>query len=164
MSGVRIRRAGPADRACLAALLRGLSPDSAYRRFQTALGPGPSAAVLDALLPTGPHGGALLAHAGPFVIGHGVWQRAGATSVAEIGVVVADSQQRRGIGSALAEALLADLAARGMDGVEIYASATNEAVSRMVAASAPEARRERDGGTITYRFAVQPAAAARTVA
>ena len=163
MSGFRIRRAGPADRACVAALLRGLSPDSAYRRFQTALGPEPSPAMLDALLPTGPHGGAVLAHAGPFVIGHGVWQRAGATSVAEIGVVVADSQQRRGIGSALAETLLADLAARGMDAVEVYASATNEAVSRMVAASAPAALRERDGATITYRFAVDTGVA-RTVA
>jgi GNAT superfamily N-acetyltransferase len=161
---VGIRPAVPGDRACVAALLRGLSPDAAYRRFQTALGPDPTSAMLDALLPAGPNGGALLAHAGPWVIGHGVWQRSGATSVAEIGVVVADSQQRRGIGSALAGALLDDLARRGMTEVEVFASATNEAVSRMVAASAPAALLERDGGTVTYRFDVMPGVAARTVA
>jgi ribosomal protein S18 acetylase RimI-like enzyme len=154
----------PGDRACVAALLRALSPDSAYRRFQTALGPDPSPRMLDALLPAGPQGGAVLALAGPWVVGHGVWQRAAQESVAEIGVVVADSQQRRGIGSALADALLADLALRGMTEVEVYATATNEAVSRMVAASAPAALRERDGGTVTYRFDVRPGAASRTVA
>lgn len=163
MTGLRIRRAVPADRASVAALLRGLSPESAYRRFQTALGPGPTAAMLDALLPEGPRGGAVLAHAGTALVGHGVWHRAGTTPVAEIGVVVADDRQRQGIGTALAEVLMADLAARGIEQLEVFATATNEAVSRMVGLRAPDARREYDGATVSYHLPVRPSVV-RTVA
>src|SRR6478736_7839586 len=98
MSRPRIRPAVPADRAGVAGLLRGLSAESAYRRFQTALGPEPGAAILDALLPEDLQGGAVLAHVGGSLVGHGVWRRAGATPVAEIGVIVADAHQGRGIG------------------------------------------------------------------
>ena len=42
--------------------------------------------------------------------------------------MVADSQQGQGIGTLLASALIADLTARGIDRVEVFASATNEAV------------------------------------
>lgn len=163
MSGLRIRRAVPADRAGVADLVRGLSPESAYLRFQTGLGPGPSPAVLAALLPDGLQGGAVLAHVGPSLVGHGMWHRAGAPSVAEIGLVVADTHQRQGIGTALADALLADLAAHGVQWVVVFASATNEAVARMVLRNAPDAETERDGATVTYRFRAL-VRAARTVA
>ena len=48
MSGlrIRIRSAVPADRAGVADLLGGLSAESAYRRFQTGLGPDPSPVML----------------------------------------------------------------------------------------------------------------------
>lgn len=154
MTGVRIRAARPTDRAALVRLLRALSDESVYRRFQTALGPAPRPVVLDALLPEGPQGSAVLAYDGTVVVGHGVWRRAGTLPVAEIGLVVADSHQGRGIGTAMAEALLADLAARGVGRVEVFATATNEAVARMVARRAPDAERERDGATLTYTFLV----------
>lgn len=163
MSGLRIRHAHPTDRTGLRALLRGLSAESAYRRFQTALGHGPTSAMLDALLPHGPHGGAVLAHDGHALVGHGVWQRVGGSSCAEIGLVVADTHQRQGIGTALADVLLADLAAHGIERVEVFATATNDAVGRMVDRRAPDVEREHDAGTVTYRFAVRPVAA-RTVA
>lgn len=163
MRRARIRHAVPADRAGVAGLLRGLSAESAYRRFQTALGPEPGKAILDALLPEDLQGGAVLAHVGETLVGHGVWRRAGAAPVAEIGVIVADAHQGRGIGTALAEALLSDLAARGVEQVEVFASATNRAVLAMVARHAPDADRERDGATVTYRFPSR-AGAARTVA
>ena len=82
-----------------------------------------------------------------------MWVRVGAAPVAEIALVVADSHQGQGIGTALADALIADLAARGIERVEVFASATNEAVARMVARQAPDAVRERDGATVTYAFA-----------
>lgn len=163
MSRLRIRPAGPADRAGVAGLLRGLSAESAYRRFQTALPPEPGAAILDALLPEDLQGGAVLAHDGGSLVGHGVWRRAGTTPVAEIGLIVADTHQGRGIGTALARALLADLAARGVERVEVFASATNRAVVAMVTRHAPDADREREGATVTYRFPAR-AGAARTVA
>jgi acetyltransferase len=152
MSAPRIRHAVPADRASVADLLRGLSAESAYRRFQTGLGPDPGAAILDALLPEGLEGRAVVAHVGPSLVGHGVWRRAGATPVAEIGLVVADAHQGQGIGTALAEALLDDVAARGLERIEVFASATNQAVIRMVTRHAPDATLELDGATVTYRF------------
>ncbi|MDF1604410.1 GNAT family N-acetyltransferase [Nocardioides sp. YIM 152315] len=163
MNAVRIRAAGSADRAAVAALLRGLSAESSYRRFQTGIGPEPGAAVLTALLPDRLRGGAVLAYAGRLVVGHGVWVRAGAAPVAEIGLVVADAHQGRGIGTAMARALMGDLAARGVERVEVFASATNEAVVRMVTRQAPDAVRELDGATVTYSFPAPSSVSRRTV-
>jgi acetyltransferase len=164
VKGLRIRPAVPADRAGVADLIRGLSAESAYRRFQTGLGPEPAPAILDALLPEGLQGGAVLAVLGRSLVGHGVWRRVGATRVAEIGLVVADDHQRQGIGTALAEAVLADLAARGVEEVEVFSSATNRAVGAMVLRHAPDAARDREGATVTYHFAARVRATARTVA
>jgi GNAT superfamily N-acetyltransferase len=163
VTGLRIRAAEPADRSGVAALLRGLSPESTYRRFQTGLGPDPRAVLLDALLPEDLQGSAVVAHLGRPLVGHGVWRRVGATSVAEIGLIVADAYQGQGLGTALAAALLDDLAARGLDTVEVFTSASHQAVIRMVTRFAPNAARERDGATVTYRFRAT-VSATRTVA
>ena len=162
MTAVRIRAAGVDDRAAVARLLRGLSAESSYRRFQTGLGPDPGSAVLDAMLPQGLRGGAVVAVVddevdgheivGHEIVGHGVWARVGAA--AEIALVVTDAQQGKGIGTALADALVAELTARGITEIEVFATATNEAVARMVARQAPDAERERDGATVTYRLRV----------
>lgn len=164
MSGLRLRRAAPSDRTALTGLLCGLSPESSYQRFQAALGPVPRSSVLDALLPERPRGGAMLAYVGPELVGHGVWRRAGTTPVAEIGIVVADAHQGRAVGTALVEALVADLAAQGVDRLEVFATATNDAVARMVARLAPDAVREREGATVTYCVPVPPGRRVRTVA
>lgn len=154
MTGIRLRPARAGDRELVAGLLRGLSAESSYRRFQTGLGAEPGSAVLDALIPVAPRGGAVLAFDGDGVVGHGVWVRAGSTQTAEIGLVVADAHQARGIGTALAEAIIGDLVAHGIPQLEVFATATNEPVARMVARRAPDAVRELDGPTVTYRFAV----------
>jgi GNAT superfamily N-acetyltransferase len=165
MSRLRIRSAGPQDRDLLAGLLRELSADSAYLRFQTGIGTEPAPSLVDALLPQGLRGGALLAFFGDRLVAHGLWVRVGARPVAEIALVVADSHQGQGIGTAVAGELIADLTTRGVDRVEVFASATNEAVTRMVARQAPDAVRERDGATVTYGFAARTARrAVRTVA
>ena len=155
MTGVTIRTATAADGGDLAELLAGLSPDSAYLRFQTALGGRPTGAVVRALLPDGVRGTALLAYAGDRLVAHGLWVRVGPTRAAEIALVVADAHQRQGIGSALAAALLDDLAARGVERVEVYSGAGNRAVAAMVARAAPDAERERDGASVSYSFAAQ---------
>ena len=152
MSALRIRAATRCDRHALTALLCGLSEDSAYQRFQTAIGPHPSRAVVDAMLPDGVRGIALLGFEGRTLVAHGMWVRVGAA--AEVALLVADGHQRQGIGSELAAALLADLAARGIDQVEVFTGAGNRAVPRMLARQAPGAERTLDGSSVSYTFAL----------
>jgi GNAT superfamily N-acetyltransferase len=164
MSRLRLRVAGPRDRDLLAGLLRELSTESAYLRFQTGIGPEPAPTLLAALLPDGLCGSALLGFVGDRLVAHGLWARVGAAPVAEIALVVLDSHQGQGIGTALAAELVADLTARGIARVEVFASATNTAVTRMVARQAPDAVRDRDGATVTYAFSTRSRVAVRTVA
>ena len=158
MTAVRFRPATPDDADAVARLLAGLSPATAYARFQTALGPVPSGALVRALLPDGVRGGALLAYAGEEPVAHGMWARLGATRVAEIGLVVADGHQQQGLGSLLARALVDDLRAHGIDRVEVFSGTGNQAVTRMVARDAPHAERSRDGAMVGYTFHVEPRA------
>jgi len=165
MSHLRIRPAAPRDHDLLAGLLRELSAESAYRRFQVGLGPEPAPSLVDALLPDGLRGGALLGFLGERLVAHGLWVRVGAAPAAEIALVVTDAQQGKGFGTEIAAALMVDLAARGVERVEVFASATNDAVTRMVARQAPDAVPERDGATVTYSFAARTrGSAVRTVA
>jgi GNAT superfamily N-acetyltransferase len=152
MSRLRIRAAGPRDHDLLAGLLRELSAESAYRRFQVGLGPEPAPALVDALLPDGLRGAAVLGFVGERLVAHGLWVRVGASNAAEIALVVADAHQGKGLGTQMAAVLMLDLAVRGVERVEVFASATNDAVTRMVARQAPDAVRERDGATVTYSF------------
>ena len=149
------------DRPLLAALLGGLSPESAYARFLTGMASPPSARVLDALLPQPPTGRALLASLDGELVGHALWARTAPTT-AEIALVVADRHQRRGIGTALATAVTDDLTAHGLTGVEVFATTTNRAVVRMVANAAPDARRLLDGPTSTWSFPARGRAQQRT--
>jgi acetyltransferase len=145
---LQLRPAGAADIDLLDGLLRGLSVDSAYLRFQTGIGR-PGRALLRALLP---RDGAWLGFVGADPVAHGVWVRSGRT--AEIALVVADAHQRAGIGTAVARALVADAAARGVTRIEAFSGAGNAAVARMVAREVPTSLRVLDGATVRYTFAV----------
>ncbi|HEU5036144.1 MAG TPA: GNAT family N-acetyltransferase [Nocardioides sp.] len=146
---LQLRPAGPGDVELLDRLLRGLSPDSVYLRFQTGIG-APSPRLLRALLP---EEGALLGFVDGEVVAHGLWVRAG--RAAEIALVVADAHQRSGIGTVLAQALVEDAAARGVTRIEAFSGAGNEAVARMVVRQAPRALRVLDGATVTYTFSTR---------
>lgn len=154
MSLVAYRPGSARDRAALEGLLSGLSPESAYARFQTALGSGPSPTVVDALLPDGVRGGTVLAWDGDRLVAHGVWVRLGPSRAAEVAVVVTDSHQRRRIGTVLAERLIAAAGARGIERIEVFSETRNRAVSRMVARRAPDAERALDGVTVSYSFVI----------
>lgn len=149
---LHLRRAGPEDFELVDGLLRGLSPESAYRRFQAGIGPAPSRALVRALLPAE---GALLGFVDGEVVAHGLWARSG--RAAEIAIVVADAHQGRGIGTAMAAALVDAVAARGITRVEAFSGAGNAAVARMVARQAPNALRVLDGPTVTYTFSSRTA-------
>lgn len=158
MTGLTLRTATRRDHDALAALVGGLSAESAYQRFQTGIGARPSRALVDGLLPEGVRGRALLGYLDDRLVAHGVWVRIGHSRVAEIALLVADEHQRSGIGGALAAALLADLRARGLERVEVFSGAGNVAVARLVARSAPGAERERDGAMVSYGFPVDATA------
>jgi GNAT superfamily N-acetyltransferase len=146
-----VREATDADRALLAELLAGLSPASAYQRFLTGRS-APTPGLLTALLPERPAGGAVLAFLGTELVGHALWARLPDAAAAEIAIVVADRHQRRGIGTALAWAVIDDLASQGVGRVEVFSSTDNRAVARMIARQAPGACREFDGPTTTWSF------------
>jgi len=147
-----IRAGGRADHALLGELLSGLSPASSYARFLTGRSGTPSGELLTALLPDRPEGGALLGFLDGELVGHGLWVRLADPSVAEIAVVVSDRHQRRGIGTALARAVVADLVAHGVADIEVFSTSNNRAVARMITKAVPDARRELDGPTATYTF------------
>jgi len=152
----RLRAAGPADRQLVGEFISRLSPESAYSRFLTGLTGHPTASLVSALLPEPPKGGALLAFLAGELVGHGLWVRmADSSPVAEIALVVADRHQRRGIGSALVNALTEDLLAHGVTDIEVFSISNNRAVARMVSRSAPDARRELDGPTTTWTFPIR---------
>jgi GNAT superfamily N-acetyltransferase len=147
-----VRAATPADRPLLSELIARLSTESAYSRFLTGVSGEPSERVLTALLPEAPAGGAVLGFLGDELVGHALWARLPDPSVAEIAIVIADRHQRRGIGTALAGAVIDDLVANGVEDIEVLSISGNRAVARMVARAAPDARRELDGPTSTWTF------------
>lgn len=126
--GVTLRPGTPDDEAGLAAMLRLLSRDAAFMRFLIGFGE-PKAWLVRGLLATGSDRGAVLAVLpGGTVVGHACWSvRAEATGeggrppatppgsagVCDVGVVVLDGWQRRGIGAALVEAAVTHAAAAG---------------------------------------------------
>jgi GNAT superfamily N-acetyltransferase len=148
----RIRAGGRPDQALLGEFLSGLSPETSYARFLTGRSGPPSPRFLAALLPERPQGGALLALLDGELVGHGLWARLAEPSVAEIAIVVSDRHQRRGIGTALARAVVEDLVAHGVTDIEVFGTSTNRAVARMVTRVAPDAQRELDGPTMRYAF------------
>jgi GNAT superfamily N-acetyltransferase len=108
---MEIRELGdrPADRECVAVLVAACSPDSLRRRFMMG-GPAEPGEIFrryQRFLLAGPRGGvALLATSGGIPVGllNFVTETPG---TAELGILVADAWQRRGIGSALSRWLWA---------------------------------------------------------
>ncbi|WP_088317225.1 GNAT family N-acetyltransferase [Kineosporia sp. R_H_3] len=95
-----VRTAGPDDAPGLDAMLRLLTPTSAFMRFLVGFGE-PKPGLVRALLATGPQRGALLAVLpGGTAVGHACWSVDDAGAV-DVGVVVVDGWQRMGVGRRL---------------------------------------------------------------
>jgi GNAT superfamily N-acetyltransferase len=151
-SDVVIRQASGCDAAELAAMLSALSDLSLYFRFQTAIGRPPRPAVLDQLLQ--PTGTAWLAERSGRIIGHAMWAWAkGMTTAgptAELAVVVADSDQRQGIGAELISVAASDARTAGADQFLVVVSAANDPVVRLVRRRWPDVSVERDGPLLNF--------------
>ena len=132
-----LRPAAPEDEQLLTDLLAGLSPASAFHRFMAGLG-SPKPSLVRGLLRIGADRGAWLAierdDAGvERAVGHAIWSIVDG-NVADLGVVVADEVQGRGIGSALFEAAARSAADAGAVAIHLDVHPDNRRVARMLRA------------------------------
>ena len=110
-AGVSMRPAGAGDEEPLARLLTSLSPAAAFYRFLQGLGQ-PKPWLLRALLRREPARGCWLAFAGDQPVGHASWV-VGPDGAVDLGLVVTDAWQRRGIGRALLAASVTEAVTAG---------------------------------------------------
>jgi ribosomal protein S18 acetylase RimI-like enzyme len=129
-----VRAADERDGLLLAELLAGLSPASAFHRFLAGLGC-PTAGLVRGLLRTAPGRGALLAveasSCGRTAVGHACWT-VDDGGVADIGVVVADGTQGRGVGGRLFDAALLAAQAAGAVAVHLDVHPDNRRVAAIL--------------------------------
>ena len=133
MLRTQVRPAEPADAAALHQLVAGLSLESGRRRFFVGVG-APSARMVAALLRRDATHGAWVCADGDRVVGHAMWGVD--EGAAELGVVVADAWQRRGIGRSLTAAAAAEARSRGLVDVRLHVSAENRGLARRLSAGA----------------------------
>jgi ribosomal protein S18 acetylase RimI-like enzyme len=151
VSPAAIRRADPGDLAALRDFFAGLSVRTRFRRFFAAITP--SQAMLRFLSGGTGTADAVVASCGDVIIGHAMavdQAGPGGTRLADIGVVVADAWQGRGVGAALTRALIAAAQARGVTTLTMDVQPGNREVLAMVAQHWPAAHTSRgaDGATI----------------
>jgi len=166
-AGAIIRPASPADMAALGDFFAGLSARTRYLRF---FGPvTPTAALLRLLSGADVNVDAVVAVRGGVIIGHAMAADRPGTegsrcpagvrdppepTVTEIGVVVADAWQGRGVGSAMVRALVTRAQARSVTSMAIEVLHTNRRVLSMIERRWPAAEidRFRECATIHVRL------------
>jgi GNAT superfamily N-acetyltransferase len=141
-SSTEIRRADSASQAALREFFAGLSSRTRYLRFFAAIMPTP--AMLRYLRGTGPASvDAVIATAGGDVIGHGMGvdrPGPGGEIMTDIGVVVADAWQGRGVGSALTRTVVSRAQSRGSAALTMDVLHGNSQVLGMISSHWPSAR------------------------
>jgi len=161
-----IRQAWPGDCNAIRDFLARLSPRTCYLRFFTGA-PGMTAAMLRLLAGDGPGLDVVLAIHGGVIIGHAM--AADATGqpggqVMDIGVVVTDGWQGRGVGSALVRALTGRALDRGVSALAMDVLPENRRVLAMIARRWPEARYDHPGDYLTIEVQLRPAPARQALA
>jgi acetyltransferase len=149
---VHIRPARPADIPAVRAFLAGLSLDSAYRRFFTAVGHSSTAFVRRFADVDHDRREVLLALTGDEVVGMADCSRYDDGSTVELGVVIADAWQRLGLGPKLAREVLELAIARGATTLLVHALADNARVARMVRRRWPGSSPIFEDGTLAWRL------------
>ena len=147
---ILIRQADGGDLGRLRDFLAGLSVQTRHLRFFA--GAPASAAMLRILAGQRPDADALVATWNGVIIGHAMAvDTAGPSGAAatEIGVVVADAWQGRGVGSGLIRALASRARARGATTLVMEVMAENRQVLAMIAGRWPDARHDRSAAYVT---------------
>ena len=143
-----VRRAGEPDADELARMLSGLTDLSRYFRFQTAIGTPPRQALLLRMLC--PTGAAFVATRDETIVGHAMWAWAPGESTAELAAVIAEDDQRRGLGIRMLSIAAADAIEAGATHFLFVVSAANDRSLRMLRRRWPNATVERDGALLTF--------------
>jgi len=147
---VDIRPVRPADLPAVRAFLVGLSLDSAYRRFFTGIGSPSTAFVRKFVEVDHDSRETLLALLGDEVVGMANCARQADRRTVELGVVIADGWQRRGLGPRLAREALDRAAARGATTLLVHALAGNARVPRMLRRRWPDSPPASEHGTLVW--------------
>ena len=157
---LRLRPARPGDAAAIAGMLAGLSGRSIYLRYllpRPGLPPALAWREAERLVAGGDGRGAMVAllpgSDGERLVGIGEYAPDGREpGVAEVALVVADAWQRRGIGRALASALVEALGARGIATLQAVTLLENAGIRRLFARSPQPYTARFDGGMLIYRM------------
>jgi len=134
---IAIRPVRPADLADLGAFFAGLSVESRYLRFFAPVTPAHDLLALLAGRPANVD--AIVAFADGEIVGHAMAADRRDRQATDVGVVVADAWQRRGVGAALMRALVARAQARGVASLAMDVLPGNRRVLAMVLARWPDA-------------------------
>lgn len=140
MQQIQVRPTGAHDAEGLRELVAGLSQRSSFLRFCAGVGT-PSGRMLAALLRRDATHGAWVATRGRATVGHLSWAVV-ADGVVEVGAMVADEWQGRGLGRALVDRGLGEAAAHGARSVQLVVHHENRTLLRRLAAGATSVQRE----------------------
>jgi GNAT superfamily N-acetyltransferase len=160
---VEIRGASAADCAAITSFVAGLSDSSRFLRFFTPAAP-PASSVLRRMCGLSPATDVLVATWHDVIIGHAMAVDVTAAEggrVADVGVVVTDGWQNRGVGSEMIRQVAARAAARGVTGLVMDVLPENRRMLAMIARRWADAAYAYDGGSVTVRVRLPGPPAAR---
>jgi GNAT superfamily N-acetyltransferase len=167
-----IRPVRPADEAVLREFFAALSVESRYLRFFAPVTP--SCGLLDLMAGKAAHVDAIVAVADGVIVGHamaadrpapgdpgtpadpGTPGGPGEPRATDVGVVVADAWQRRGVGATLMRALIDRAQARGVTALAMDVLPGNRRVLAMVLAHWPQAAVGRAPDSVDIRIPLPP--------
>jgi acetyltransferase len=151
--GVLLRGARPEDCSAVRDFLAGLSLDSAYRRFFTGIGSPPSGALVRRLVEAdADRRTVVLAIAGAQVVGVADTTVADDGRAVELGIVLADRWQRRGLGWQLCAAALAPALIRGVPVLRAHTLPDNTRVAKILRRRWPDADPRFADGTLVWEL------------
>jgi GNAT superfamily N-acetyltransferase len=149
-----IRPVRPEDLAELGGFFAGLSVESRYLRFFAPVTP--AHGLLDLLAGRSASVDAIVAVADGVIVGHAMAADLRSGRATDIGVVVADAWQRRGVGAALMRALIARAQARGVTSLAMDVLPGNRRVLAMILAHWPDAAVGRNPDSIDICIPLPP--------
>ena len=149
-----IRPVRPEDLAELSGFFAGLSVESRYLRFFAPVTP--THGLLDLLAGRPANIDAIVAVADGVIVGHAMAADLRSGRATDIGVVVADAWQRRGVGAALMRALITRARARGVTSLAMDVLPGNRRVLAMILAHWPDAAVGRNPDSIDVCIPLPP--------
>ena len=155
-----IRPVRPEDLAELGGFFAGLSVESRYLRFFAPVTP--THGLLDLLAGRPANIDAIVAVADGVIVGHAMAADLRSGRATDIGVVVADAWQRRGVGAALMRALITRARARGVTSLAMDVLPGNRRVLAMILAHWPDAAVGRNPDSIDVCIPLPPDQPRRT--